>query len=138
MIAGIGVDRITIARVRLAITRSGQRFIDRLYTEIEQQQAAAKGDSERRFAMLFAAKEAVAKALGTGFRQGVRPCDIETVHQPSGQPTITLHHGAQKMASQLGIHHIHLSLSDEAGVAIAFAIAERSGEKSIAAENIHA
>jgi len=125
VIAGIGVDRITISRVRQAVARSGQRFITRLYTEHEQQQANDKGDRDRRLAMLFAAKEAVAKALGTGFRQGVRPCDIETIHQTSGQPTITLHHGAKAVAANLGVEQIYLSLSDENGVAIAFAIAEK-------------
>jgi len=124
VIVGVGVDRVTIARVRTAMARHGQRFMDRLYTETELEQAAAKGDRERRLGMLFAAKEAVAKALGTGFRQGVTPKDIETIHQPSGQPVVTLHGGAKQQAQARGITAIHLSLTDEEGIAIAFAVAE--------------
>ena len=124
MIVGVGVDRITIARIRAAVAQHGQRFMNRLYTETELEQAAAKGDRERRRGMLFSAKEAVAKALGTGFRYGVIPKDIETIHQPSGQPVVTLHGGAKQQAQALGITTIHLSLTDEEGIAIAFAVAE--------------
>ncbi|MDX8408483.1 MAG: holo-ACP synthase [Mariprofundales bacterium] len=124
MIVGIGVDRVTIARIRSAVAQHGQRFMDRLYTEAELQQAAAKGDRDRRLGMLFSAKEAVSKALGTGFRQGVTAKDIETIHQPSGQPVVTLHGGAKQQAEARDITAIHLSLTDEDGVAIAFAVAE--------------
>jgi len=124
MIVGIGVDRVTIDRVRHAIDHFGTRFLSRIYTENERQQAEAKGDPARRLAMLFAAKEAVAKALGTGFRCGVTPTSIETIHQKSGKPMVHLHHGASNVAKKEKIHHIHLSLTDEDGIAIAFAIAE--------------
>jgi len=124
VVVGIGVDRVTIARVRAAIDRFGNRFLLRIYTEHERRQAESKGDPARRLAMLFAAKEAVAKALGTGFRRGVTPIAIETIHQASGQPQIHLHGAATTVANAQGIARIHLSLTDEEGIAIAFAVAE--------------
>jgi len=124
MISGIGVDRLVIARIERSLGRHGDRFIQRIYSEAEIKQSQAKGNPARRFAMLFAAKEAVAKALGTGFRQGVSPCHIETIHQPSGKPEVTLHAGARAVAERQGVCNVHLSLSDDDGIAMAFAIAE--------------
>jgi len=124
LIIGIGTDRIAIARIEASLNRFGERFIQRVYTEHEITQASAKGNPARRFAMLFAAKEAVSKALGTGFHQGVTPHQIETIHQSSGKPEVTLHEGAKRVAERLGIHQIHVSLTDDDGVAMAFAVAE--------------
>jgi len=126
-IVGIGVDRIRISRVEGSLERFGERFVQRVYTEAEAAQSRAKGNPARRFAMLFAAKEAVSKALGTGFHQGVAPHHIETIHQPSGKPEITLHAGAKVAAERLGIGRVFVSLSDDDGIALAFAVAE-SGE----------
>jgi holo-[acyl-carrier protein] synthase len=123
-VVGIGVDRIAIARVASALDRFDERFIRRVFTEAEYAQAAAKGNTARRLAMLFAAKEAVSKALGTGFHQGVAPSHIETIHQPSGKPEVSLYGGAARAAGDLGIRTVHVSLSDDDGVALAFAIAE--------------
>lgn len=124
MIAGVGVDRLVIARIERSLGRHGDRFIQRVYSEAEIEQSQAKGNPARRFAMLFAAKEAVAKALGTGFRQGVSPRHIETIHQPSGKPEVTLYAGAKAAAERLGVCIVHVSLSDDDGIAMAFAIAE--------------
>jgi len=124
MIVGIGVDRLVIARIERSLHRYGDRFIQRIYSEAEIEQSQARGNPARRFAMLFAAKEAVSKALGTGFRQGVAPCHIETIHQPSGKPEVTLHAGAKAVTERLGICSVHVSLSDDDGVVMAFAIAE--------------
>jgi len=124
LIAGVGVDRIAIKRVEAAIDRHGERFITRLFTETEIAQAEAKGNPARRFAMLFAAKEAVSKALGTGLRQGVTLQSIETIHHLSGKPEVTLHDGAKSIADGLNIRAVHLSLTDDDGVAMAFAVAE--------------
>jgi len=124
LIIGIGTDRIAIARIEASLHRFGERFIERVYTEKEIAQARAKGNPARRFAMLFAAKEAVSKALGTGFHQGVAPHQIETIHQPSGKPEITLHAGARRVADALGVDRVHVSLTDDDGVAMAFAVAE--------------
>jgi len=123
-IVGIGVDRIGVARIESSLERFGDRFIHRVYTTDEIRQARSKGNFARRLAMLFAAKEAVAKALATGFRQGVAPIHIETVHQPSGKPEINLYHGAREAASRLNVSVMHVSLTDDDGVAMAFVIAE--------------
>jgi holo-[acyl-carrier protein] synthase len=123
-IVGIGVDRIAIARIEHSLDRFGDRFIQRIYSVEEIAQARAKGNPARRFAMLFAAKEAAAKALGTGFRQGVALQHIETIHQPSGKPEITLHAQARSVAQRQGVKCMHISLTDDDGVAMAFAIAE--------------
>ncbi len=126
-IAGIGVDRIRIARIEQSLERFGGRFERRVFTEREQEQARRKNPCARRYAMLFAAKEAVAKALGTGFRQGVAPRHIETLHEPSGKPVVRLHEGAATAAARLGVACVHVSLTDDDGVAMAFAVAEREG-----------
>jgi len=123
-IVGIGVDRIRIARIESSLERFGDRFIRRVYTPGEIRQARLKGNLARRLAMLFAAKEAVAKALATGFHQGVAPVHIETLHQLSGKPEVYLYHGAKAVAAALNISGMHVSLTDDDGVAMAVAIAE--------------
>jgi len=123
-VVGIGVDRIAIVRIQATLDRFGRRFIQRVFTEAEYAQAAAKGNTARRLAMLFAAKEAVSKALGTGFHQGVAPSHVETIHQLSGKPEVSLYGGAARVAADLGIRTVHVSLSDDDGIALAFAIAE--------------
>jgi len=130
LIIGIGVDRVVIARIEHSLARYGARFEQRIYTRAEIKQAKAKGNPARRLAMLFAAKEAVSKALGTGFHQGVAPRDIETIHQSSGKPAVTLHAGARQMAEAHGIHRVHVSLTDDDGIAMAFAVAE-SAEQAL-------
>ena len=124
-IVGIGTDRVVIARIERTVARFDRRFETRIYTGQEIVQAKAKGDPARRMAMLFAAKEAVAKALGTGFRQGVAPVHIETIHCASGKPEVTLHAGAKEAAERIGVDVVHLSLTDDDGVAMAFAVAEQ-------------
>jgi len=124
-IAGIGVDRVVIARIDRSVERFGARFLQRVYTDAEIVQSQAKGNPSRRFAMLFAAKEAVSKALGTGFHQGVAPRDIETIHLPSGKPAVTLYGGARRAAEKQGVTVVHVSLTDDDGIAMAFAIAEK-------------
>ncbi|WP_167631829.1 holo-ACP synthase [Mariprofundus ferrooxydans] len=123
-IAGIGVDRVVIARINRSVERFGTRFLQRIYTDAEIAQSQAKGNPSRRFAMLFAAKEAVSKALGTGFHQGVAPRDIETIHLPSGKPAVTLYGGARQVAEKQGLTAVHVSLTDDDGIAMAFVVAE--------------
>jgi len=123
-IFGIGTDRVAIERIERSVDRFGDRFIQRVYTDAEHQQALSKGNTARRLAMLFAAKEAISKALGTGFRKGVMFKDIETIHQASGKPEVVLHGGAARVAKTAGISTVHISLTDDDGVAMAFAIAE--------------
>jgi len=123
VIVGIGVDRVAMARIEGALARFSMRFVTRIYTDNEHRLAQKKG-VVRRLAMFFAAKEAVAKALGTGF-MGFGMKDVEVIYLPSGKPEIKLHGGALDRAEKLLIQQIHLSLTDDEGVAIAFAVAER-------------
>jgi len=123
-IAGIGVDRIRIARIEDSLRRFGPRFERRVYAVGEMRRARARGNPGRRYAMLFAGKEAVAKALGTGFAQGVAPRHIEIVHRDSGKPEVVLHAGARIVAERLGVTRVHVSMSDDDGIAVAFAVAE--------------
>lgn len=121
-IFGIGIDRISIQRIASSYERFGQQFIQRVYTSHEYALAQQRGTT-RRLAMFFAAKEAVSKALGTGFI-GFAMKDIEVVYLESGKPEIKLYKKAQQTAQSLGIKHIHISLTDDDGTAMAFAIAE--------------
>ncbi|MDX8387547.1 MAG: holo-ACP synthase [Ghiorsea sp.] len=121
-IIGIGVDRIAIARIKQSYERFGEQFLNRVYSADEYTLAKKRG-TFRRLAMFFAAKEATSKALGTGFT-GFGMKDVEVTYLDSGKPEITLHAGAKERAEKLGIHQIHLSLTDDDGTAMAFAIAE--------------
>jgi len=122
MIVGIGIDKVAISRIENSLSHFSHRFVQRVYTDAEYELAKAKGVG-RRLAMFFAAKEAVSKALGTGF-VGFAMKDIEVIYQASGKPDIILHAGALAQAKALGIAHMHLSLTDDDGTAMAFAIAE--------------
>lgn len=124
MIVGVGVDRVVIDRISDALARFGPRFVARVFTCSEYDQAMARNRTARRLAMLFAGKEAVSKALGTGFRQGVAPKHIEILHCSSGKPQVVLHAGALRAAERAGVNRVHVSLSDDGGIALAFAIAE--------------
>ena len=121
-IFGIGTDIVQIKRIEQSLSRFDQRFIERVYTANEYNLAQQRGTS-RRLAMFFAAKEAVSKALGTGF-VGFAMKDIEVVYLDSGKPEINLHSGARIKAQELDIINIHVSLTDDAGTAMAFVIAE--------------
>ena len=127
MIIGIGSDLCDIRRIEKSLARFGDRFTHRVYTEIE------RARSERRplqragsYAKRFAAKEACAKALGTGMNQGVFWRDMGVVNLPSGQPTLALTGGAARRLAELtpaGFRpHIHLSLTDDDPMALAFVI----------------
>ncbi len=123
-IVGIGTDLVAIDRIASAIERFGERFLSRVYTKAEIEQAQAKENVARRLAMLFAAKEAAVKAMGTGFRHGIKLHDIETIHLASGKPEITLHGSAAALSAKFGIETVHISLTDDDGIAMAFAVAE--------------
>ena len=118
-----GVDTIEIERVREAIDKHGDRFLQRVYTEAE---LASCGGRIESLAARFAAKEAVAKALGTGiWRQGVNWTDIEIRrHRESGAPLLTLHNAAAAQAEELGLIEWSLSLSHDRSSAIAFVVAQ--------------
>ena len=101
MIIGIGNDIIDIRRVEQSIDRFGRRFIDRIFTEIEQQKSDRRANRAASYAKRFAAKEACSKALGTGFRRGVYWRDMGVVNLPSGKPTMKLTGGALERLQEI-------------------------------------
>lgn len=127
MIIGIGVDLCDARRIESSMERFTARFLDRIYTPAEQSHAQAAARPALSFAKRFAAKEAVAKAMGTGVR-GFFFTDIEVVSGHLGKPHVILHGGAADVLRGLlpegKTAHIHLSLSDEDPYATAYAVIE--------------
>ena len=124
MILGTGIDITEVRRVAESISRFGDRFLQRIYTEGEICYCESKANRLERYAARFAAKEAAMKALGTGWRRGVRWVDFEVVRESSGRPTIRLNGEAIKIASQLGVQRVSLSITHTASQALAQVIFE--------------
>ena len=128
MIIGIGSDLCDIARIERTLARFGDRFIERCFTEIEQRRSDRRVARAASYAKRFAAKEACAKALGTGLRRGVFWRDMGVVNLPSGQPTMRLTGGAAARLRAIlppGTEpFIHLTLTDEQAFAQAFVVIE--------------
>ena len=124
MIIGIGTDLVDIRRIGQTLGRFGDRFVCRIFTEHEQNRAERRANKVAVYARRFAAKEACAKALGTGLHRGVFWRDMGVVNLVSGQPTLILTGGAMDRLSNLTPEgwrsHIHLALSDEFPMASAF------------------
>jgi len=124
VIVGIGTDLAEVDRIRVAIERHGRRFIERIYTPVEIAYVERKVNRYERFAARFAAKEAGMKAIGTGWRRGVRWRDFEVANLPSGRPTLRLHGVAARIAGELGVSNISLSLTHTSVQAMAIVILE--------------
>ena len=124
MILGTGVDLAEVPRIREAIARYGDRFTGRIYTPAEIAYVQRKANRYERFAARFAAKEAGMKALGTGWRRGVRWQDFEVANLPSGKPTLRLHGVAGEIAAKLGVKAVSLSLTHTAELGMAHVILE--------------
>ncbi len=124
MILGIGMDVVEVARIaRLLGTASAGRFLARCFTVGEQAYCDAVVDRATRYAARFAAKEAVAKALGAP--PAIRWTDIE-VQRAGGAPRVRLSGGAERIARELGVGTVHLTLTHDAGIAAACAVLEGS------------
>ncbi len=127
MILGIGIDLCDARRIEASMNRFEGRFLDRIFTENEKAHAFAAAKPALSFAKRFAAKEAVAKALGTGVR-GFLFVDIEVISGYLGKPHVVLHGGAAMRLRDIlpngHAAHIHLSLTDEAPYASAYAVIE--------------
>ena len=127
MILGVGSDLIDIRRIERAIERFGERFLDRIFTETERRRCDRRGVTRiASYARRFAAKEAAAKALGTGFRKGVFWRDLGVVNLPSGQPSMRMTGGAlarREAMTPRGMHaRVDVSLTDEPPLAQAAVI----------------
>jgi len=125
MIVGIGVDIVDIRRVRGVLERQGDRFVRRVFTAAEQDYCRAHRDPSPYFAARFAAKEALFKALGTGWARGVTWRDAEVQRQENGAPRLMLTGCARKLADQQGARRAHVSLSHSEETAIAVVILEK-------------
>jgi len=130
MIVGSGIDLAEIARIERAIDRYGARFLDRVYTPAEQEYCLRKRRSAESFAARFAAKEAGAKALGTGISFGVHWLEIEVVRKPTGQPTLAFHGRAALIAARLGVAQSSVSITHTADLAMASVLLESHGTTS--------
>ena len=124
MIVGIGIDVEEVARIREAMERHGRRFVDRIFSPAEIAYVERKANRFERYAARFAAKEAGMKAIGTGWRRGVRWLDFEVANLPSGRPTLRMHGVAAKVAEGLGVRNIALSLTHTAQQGVAIVILE--------------
>ncbi|MCE2966298.1 MAG: holo-ACP synthase [Phycisphaerales bacterium] len=122
-IVGHGVDIVEVSRIARLLREHGERFIERTYTPDEASLCRDTRRSDERFASRFAMKEAVVKALGTGFAQGVAHTDVQTLNDSVGRPVVTLTGGAARVARELGITQWQVSLSDSEAYCIASAIA---------------
>jgi len=124
MICGIGTDIVAIDRVDHSLGRYGARFIRRIYTHGEQAEASKRADMARFYAMRFAAKEAAWKALSPGRSSGIGWLDLEVCSAPDGQPSLVFHGPAADVFHQKAGRdgQIHLSLSDDGGMALAFVV----------------
>lgn len=124
MILGTGIDVAEVRRIREAIERYGRRFIERIYTPAEIAYVERKANRYERYAARFAAKEAGMKALGTGWRRGIRWQDFEVVNLASGRPTLRLHGVASRMAGRMGVREVWVSLTHTAEQGMAQVILE--------------
>jgi holo-[acyl-carrier protein] synthase len=128
MIIGIGSDLTDIRRVEQSLERFGERFTQRCFTDVERTKSDRRKNRAASYAKRFAAKEACAKALGTGIAQGVFWRDMGVVNMPSGKPTMQLTNGAQdRLKALLPEGHqavIHLTITDDFPYAQAFVIIE--------------
>ena len=124
MIVGLGVDIVEIDRLEAAIARRGRAFLERVYTPAEITYCGRHRNQAERFAGRFAAKEAAMKALGTGWRRGVRWVDIEVVREPSGKPTLILYGTSHVIADRLGVKHIAVTITHTGNSALAQVIFE--------------
>jgi holo-[acyl-carrier protein] synthase len=124
LIVGLGVDITEVERIQSAIERYGETFLRRIYTPTERAYCDQFKNKYERYAGRFAAMEAAMKALGTGWRRGVRWVDFEVARETGGRPTISLHGAAKEIAAQLAVKRISLSITHTAAQALAQVIFE--------------
>jgi holo-[acyl-carrier protein] synthase len=124
LIVGLGVDMAEVGRVKAAIERHGELFLRRVFTSREREYCEKFKNKFERYAGRFAAKEAAMKALGTGWRRGVRWVDLEVVRETSGRPTLAITGEAAKIAQQLGVKSVAISITHTESQALAQVIFE--------------
>jgi holo-[acyl-carrier protein] synthase len=118
-----GIDLVDCPRIETMVERHGQKFISRVFTKAEQAYADSNKDRIEKLAGRFAAKEAILKLMGTGWRGKIAWTDIEIKNNPAGQPEVTLTGEVERIAGKLGIEHVSVSITHTANFAIASAVA---------------
>ena len=126
MIYGIGVDVLETARIARTLGRFGERFVEHLLMPQEQAQLERTQRRERFVAMRFAAKEAIVKAMGTGFAHGVWIRDVGVVQNAWGKPEVVFSARGEQVRRALGVGESHVTLTDEAGLVVAVAVLMRA------------
>jgi holo-[acyl-carrier protein] synthase len=126
VIFGIGVDVLEAARIQKVFDKYGEHFVNRLLMPGERAQMERTKRKERFLAMRFAAKEAIVKAMGTGFAHGIWIRDIGVVQNKWGKPEVVYSERGEKMRRELGIGDGHVTLTDEAGLIVAVAVLEKA------------
>lgn len=126
MIAGIGTDIVEVNRIEASLAKFGDEFAKRILAKQEWSQYAKTKQSARFLAKRFAAKEAFSKAMGTGLREPVTLQNIAVVHDTLGKPMFQLQPALQARVEAEHIAHMHLSISDEKNLAVAFVVLERA------------
>ncbi len=124
MIVGSGIDVVEVGRIHDSVQRFGQRFLNRIFTAAEQAYCIRKRRSAESLAARFAAKEAGAKALGTGISHGVNWLEIEVTREPGGRPALRFHGRAAEIAVRLGVARSALSLTHTGELAMASVVLE--------------
>lgn len=124
MIVGMGIDIAEVRRIQAVIEAQKERFLRRVYTQEEVTYCEQFKNKYERYAGRFAVKEAAMKALGTGWSRGVRWVDVEVVRQRAGRPTLALKGVAKKIADELGVKHIAVSITHTSEQALAQVIFE--------------
>ena len=128
-VIGIGTDITECLRIARMIERHGDLFISRVYTPDEIRYCRNRKQTTEHFTGRWAAKEAVLKALGTGWRRGIGWRDVEIINEPGGKPIVNIHGGAKQVVEQLGITRLLISISHCRTHATAFAIATGNDEE---------
>lgn len=118
-----GIDLVDCPRIKAMIERHGDRFVQRVFTVAEQSYAKANKNEVEKLSGRFAAKEAILKLMGTGWRGKIAWTDIEIINNSIGQPEVTLDGEVKKIADKLGVKHISVSITHTANFAIASAVA---------------
>ena len=124
MIIGTGIDIVDICRIRRSLNSCGELFKDRVFTGTEQSYSSTLKDDTTCLSEYFAAKEALAKAIGTGFSDGIALKEVEVTRPSGASPEVKLYGKALQTATELGVKRVLLSLAHEANLAVAFVVLE--------------
>ncbi len=127
MIYGVGTDVVELVRIQQTYERFGDRFVERLLMPEERERFEASRQPVRFLAMRFAGKEAAVKAMGTGFRHGMWIRDVGVLNNDWGRPYLIFSERGRAACERLGIGEGHVSLTDDAGLVVAFAVVMRAG-----------